>query len=237
MELYPAIDLKGGRVVRWLERESEGADVYHDRPLEQALSYAADGASWLHVVDLDRAFRTGSDNTEWVSRMTGIPEVAVQVGGNVDTLDWASEAIAAGARRVVLGTSTLRDAGSAAALVERIGAARCAVSLDVRGGRLAQRGSDQPMELSVEDALRMIAEMSVTTVVYRDLDRDGQALGADIEGAVRVAGRGVDVILAGGVGGLAEIEQAARCGLGGVIVGRALYEGRFTLKQALECLR
>jgi len=235
MQLYPAIDLKGGRVVRWVEGETRGATIYHDDPLEQARAYVSDGAAWLHVVDMDRAFRTGADNIEWVRRIAAIPGVEVQVGGNVDTVSWASEVIAAGASRVILGCTTLEDADLSAALVERVGGARCAVALDASDGRLARRDSDEPMSLSVESAVRRVLDLGVATVVYRDLERDGLMMGADIAGAVRIAAMGLGVIVAGGVAGLAEIELAARSGLQGVIVGRALYEGRFTLPEALAC--
>jgi phosphoribosylformimino-5-aminoimidazole carboxamide ribotide isomerase len=237
MQLYPAIDLKGGRVVRWLDGATAGAAIYHDDPLEQARSYVADGAVWLHVVDMDRAFRTGAGNIDWVRRIAAIRGVAVQVGGNVNTRSWASEAVAAGASRVVLGTSTLVDPDLCAALVECVGAGRCAVALDACNGRLAQRGSDEPMELSVAAAVRRVLDLGVTTVVYRDLMCDGQMRGADIGGAARLAAMGIGVIAAGGVAALAEIKQAVRDGLEGVIVGRALYEGRFTLREALDCLQ
>ncbi|UCG85989.1 MAG: 1-(5-phosphoribosyl)-5-[(5-phosphoribosylamino)methylideneamino] imidazole-4-carboxamide isomerase [Gemmatimonadota bacterium] len=237
MQLYPAIDLKGGRVVRWLEGEATAATVYNEDPFEQARSYVADGAAWLHVVDMDRAFRTGADNMGWVREIAAIPGVEIQVGGNVDTVSWAREAIAAGASRVVLGTGTLLDPGLSTALIEQVGAGRCAVALDTRDGRLARRGSEEPLELSLEAAVRRVLDQGVATVIYRDLSRDGLTGGADIAGAVQLSAMGIGVIAAGGVAGLAEIEQAARSGLQGVVVGRALYEGRFTLREALACLQ
>jgi phosphoribosylformimino-5-aminoimidazole carboxamide ribotide isomerase len=234
MRLYPAIDLKGGRVVRWLEGETTRETVYRGDPIEHARQFMADGADWLHVVDMDRAFGTG-DNIDWVRQLAALPEVEVQVGGNVATLEWAHEAVAAGASRIVLGTGAVLDSGLFTELVREIGKDRCAVALDTRAGNLALRGSRAKVGMSIETAVQRTLELGVVTLVYRDLERDGLVMGADIAGASRIGSLGAEVIVAGGVAGLADIESAVDNGLAGVIVGRALYEGRFTLREAIEC--
>jgi phosphoribosylformimino-5-aminoimidazole carboxamide ribotide isomerase len=237
MRLYPAIDIKGGRVVRWLEGEATRETVYHGDPLDHARGFIRDGADWLHVVDMDRAFGTGDDNSEWVRELAALPEVDVQVGGDVADPEWAGEAVSVGASRVVLGTKGLLDAGLFTELVRATGANRCAVALDARAGNLALRGRRGPVGLSIEAAVQRALESGVRTVVYRDLERDGLVLGADIAGACKVGSMGVDVVVAGGVAGLRDIHSAAKSGLAGVIVGRALHEGRFTLREALACLQ
>ena len=235
MRIYPAIDLKGGRVVRWLEGETTRETVYRGNPIEHARQFMADGADWLHVVDIDRAFGTGCDNIDWLRKLAALPEVEVQVGGNVANLEWASEAVAAGASRIILGTGAVLDLGLFTELVRAIGTKRCAVALDTRAGNLTLRGSRARAEISIETAVERALGLGVVTVVYRDLERDGLVLGADIAGASRIQSLGAEVIVAGGVAGLADIESAVVTGLAGVIVGRALYEGRFTLREAIAC--
>jgi phosphoribosylformimino-5-aminoimidazole carboxamide ribotide isomerase len=235
MQLYPAIDLKGGRVVRWLEGESVHETVYGDDPLEQAESFVADGATWVHVVDMDKAFQTGADNLDWIRRIAALRGLRVQVGGNVDSETWAREALEAGASRVVLGTVAVLDGSQFRRLVQLVGSSRCAVAVDVRDGRPALRGLNSPVEQSTQDLVARAMDAGVQTIVYRDLARDGLVTGVDLNGATLIAARGAQVIVAGGVAGLDDVREAARRDLAGVIVGRALYEGRFTLREAIEC--
>ncbi|UCD23177.1 MAG: 1-(5-phosphoribosyl)-5-[(5-phosphoribosylamino)methylideneamino] imidazole-4-carboxamide isomerase [Gemmatimonadota bacterium] len=237
MRLYPAIDLKGGRVVRWLEGEVTRETVYSDDPLDRARYFIDQGAEWLHVVDMDKAFGTGGSNLDLIHAIAQLDDVSVQVGGNIDSVQWAREAVAAGAKRVVLGTAAALDAGLFQALVREVDPERCALALDTRDGKVALRGLDRSVGQRSEDIVRDARDVGVRTVVYRDLARDGLVIGADVAGAATVQALGVDVIVAGGVAGLYDIESAAQCGLAGVIVGRALYEGRFTLREALACSR
>ncbi len=237
MRLYPAIDLKGGRVVRWLEGETTRETVYGEDPFVRARYYVDQGAEWLHVVDMDRAFRTGGDNLELIRRIAQIPEVMIQVGGNIDSVEWARDAMVAGAARVVIGTSAALDAELFQSLVQEVGPSQCALALDTRDGNLALRVSDVPVMPSTGAVVQRALDLGVRTIVYRDLARDGLVMGADIDGAAAIASLDVDVIVAGGVAGLDDIALAARRGMAGVIVGRALYEGRFTLREAIECSR
>ena len=237
MRLYPAIDLKGGRVVRCLEGETTRETVYGHDPLGTARYFVDQGVEWLHIVDMDRAFRTGGDNLELIRRIAQIPEARIQVGGNIDSVEWARDAMAVGASRVVIGTSVALDAGLFQSLVREVGSDRCAVALDIRDGNLALRVSDVPVTLTTGTVVQRALDLGVRTIVYRDLARDGLLMGADISGAAVIASLDVDVILAGGVAGLDDIELAARRGMAGVIVGRALYEDRFTLREAIECSR
>jgi len=237
VRLYPAIDLKGGCVVRCFEGETTRETVYGDDPFETATYFVEQGAEWLHVVDMDRAFRTGGDNLELIRRIAQIPEARIQVGGNIDSVEWARDAMAVGASRVVIGTSAALDAELFQSLVREVGPDRCAVALDIRDGNLVLRVRDVPVALSIDAVVQRALNVGVRTIVYRDLARDGLVMGADISGAAAIASLDVDVILAGGVAGLDDIESAAQRGMAGVIVGRALYEDRFTLREAIECSR
>lgn len=230
MDIYPAIDIQGGCVVRRGAPGGWGAD-----PVAQAEAFVAAGARWLHVVDLDRAFRTGTDNTRWVRRICAMGGVAVQVGGNLVEPVWVAEAAAAGATRVVFGTAAALDEALLGRLVEVTGRDRAAVAIELRGGRVALRGSTASIGAAPGELVQHVVAGGVATVVHRDLDRDGRLSGADLEGAAALGQAGARVIAAGGVGSLQELRTARALGLDGVVVGRALYEQRFTLREALRC--
>ncbi len=235
MQVYPAIDIKGGRVVRWFEGESLRETVYSHDPLAQAEVFAQQGAGWIHVVDVDRAFATGGDNLDCIRRIAGVGHVNVQIGGGIETLEFVRDATRTGAARIVLGTAAALSPGLLSELTSAVGTAGCALAIDTRGGVVALRGKSDRIEQSASDLARLAVDAGVTTIVYRDLLRDGMAAGADIEGATAICSLGADVILAGGVASLEDVRSASRAGLGGVIVGRALYEGRFSLEDAIAC--
>jgi phosphoribosylformimino-5-aminoimidazole carboxamide ribotide isomerase len=235
VDIYPALDIRGGRVVRWADSGNSREAAYADDTLALAQELAAGGARWLHVVDVDSAFRTGGDNTDWVRRICQIEGVAVQLGGNLATVEDVQRGLDAGADRVVLGTPVALDPVLLEQLVGVAHSDRCAVAMDVRAGRVALRGADVPLTATAVELARQVRSCGVRAAVYRDLDRDGRLAGADLDGAKRICDEGLDVIAAGGVRGLRDVRRAAVLGLSGIIVGRALHEGRLTLAEALEC--
>lgn len=234
MDIYPAIDIHRGHLARLDGSVPTGAPVPGD-PVELAQAYVAQGARWLHVVDMDRALGSGAGNDRVVRRLCALSGVGVQVGGNITVADWALDMVAAGAARVVLGAAAALDPEYLERLVTRVGVERVAVALDVRAGALAARGSEAPLPVSLSDLTALLGRLGVRTVLHRDLARDGTLGGAELEGAAALAAQGFAVIAAGGVASLDEVRQATRLGLAGVIVGRALLEGRFTLDEALAC--
>jgi phosphoribosylformimino-5-aminoimidazole carboxamide ribotide isomerase len=211
VQLYPAIDIRFGR----LARAGRPAD-----PLATAKAWVRAGAGWLHVVDLDRA--AGGKGTEGglIRVLAALPGVSIQLGGGLTRAADVAEALDWGVRRVVLGGDAMATLG---ALTREVDPERLAIALDVRG------------QVPAPQAIERIVAAGIRHVVYRDLDRDGALQGADLAGAVTLVGRGADVILAGGVASLDELKAARRAGVAGVIVGRALLEGRFTLEEALAC--
>ena len=226
MDLYPAVDVQGGRVAR----ARSGAD----EPLAVAARFAAAGATWLHFVDMDRAYGRG-ENRELARRFLAAAETSVQVGGGLSTTSAIDEMLAWGAARVVLGTAAAVDAPTVEGLLARFGPDRLAVALDVREGGLAPRGSTLRLDLPSLDLARRLFTQGVRIVVHTDVTRDGTLAGPDIPGARAVAELGLDVIVSGGVGSLDDIRRARAAGLAGAVVGRALYEDRFTLTEALAC--
>jgi len=220
VQLYPALDLRAGR----LPRAVGDAD-----PRELLRAWHAAGAGWVHVADLDRAFATG-DNTPLVrSLLLAAPAPRVQLGGGL-VGDAVRDALGWGARRVVVGAHGVAGLG---ALVAAHGRDRIALALDLRNG-VVERPAGGAVG-TPEEVLDVAAAAGVGSVVVRDLVRDGALAGAALEPARGMLGRGVDVIVAGGIASLDDLRAARDAGLAGAIVGRALLEGRFSLEEALAC--
>lgn len=238
-QLLPAVDLRGGRVVRLVEGDFRRETRYADDPLAVAEGFAAAGASWLHVVDLDAA-RGGEErrtNRAAVRRILAAlgRRLAVQVGGGIRSTDAAEEWLELGARRVVLGTALLRDPGLGAAVVARVGPDRVAAALDVREGAAVGEGwREGAVSVPAEALLDRLAEAGIETFVATAIARDGRLGGPDLDLLGRLVGRGRGTIIAsGGIAGLEDLEAVIRLGCGGAIVGRALYEGRLEVRAAL----
>jgi phosphoribosylformimino-5-aminoimidazole carboxamide ribotide isomerase len=239
MILLPAVDILGGKAVR-LQRGDFGArTIYDEDPLNAARRWVEDGARALHVVDLDGA-RTGhQSNLEYVARIAGELDVPVQFGGGVRTIQAVKDAISAGVRRVVIGTAAYRDVDFLDAVIAEHGD-RVLVSVDARNGRLAAAGWTEQTEIPDESVIERLAARGVSHFVYSSIDRDGMLEGADLDGARRIARavRGT-FIYSGGVSSLEDLRALTalrQVNLVGVIVGKALYEDRFTVRDAQQLL-
>ncbi len=235
IDLYPAIDLRAGRAVRLLKGDYDQETVYGDDPVAIACSFADAGARWIHVVDLDAA-RTGDPvNRPVVARIAaGVAgRASVQTGGGVRTVADAEALAAAGVARVVMGSAAVRDP----ALVARVAdVVAVAVGLDHRAGELAVDGWTAGSGRRLEDVLGLYPRASA--FVITDIERDGMLEGPDVAGLAAVASAtDVPVIASGGVASLDDIARlAAIPGLGGIITGKAIYEARFTVTDALLAL-
>ena len=232
-ELYPSIDLRGGRVVRLHQGDFDQETVYGDDPLAVARSFEGAGAPWIHVVDLDAARRTGS-NRETVVAIAGAVSVPIQTGGGVRD----ASLLDAGVSRIVLGSAAIEDPD----LVPRLAAeypGRIAIGLDHRDGELRYRGWEEATGRRLLDVASELAVPGVAAFVVTDISRDGMLVGPDVDGlgAVQRATT-VPVIASGGVRSLADVVALRDLGLAGVIVGKAIYEGRFGVDEAvLACAR
>ena len=227
MELYPAVDLEDGRVVRAHGDMAE--------PLHALAELTRAGTRWIHLVDMDRAYGRG-DNHELMQAVINAARVHVQVGGGLFREADIDQMFTLGAARVIVGPRGAVDAGVVDRLLARHGAARLAVGIDARQGRVAPRGTKEILELTAIDLAQRVSRQGIRTIIYNEVTRDGMLSGPDIEGAKKIAGLGVDVIVSGGVGSLDDLRAARGAGLAGVCVGRALYDGRFTIAEALACL-
>jgi phosphoribosylformimino-5-aminoimidazole carboxamide ribotide isomerase len=236
MQLYPAIDLRGGRAVRLYQGDYARETVYSDDPVAQAVAFADDGAEWIHVVDLDAA-RTGRpENRAAIAAIAAAVDVPVQTGGGVRDEAAADALFSAGVARVVIGTAALEQP----ALVGRLAArAPVAVGLDARGREVAVRGWEEGSGRDLLDVARQFADVGVEALVVTEIGRDGTLEGPDLAGLAEVLeASALPVIASGGVGTLDDLRRLAALGaagreLSGAIVGRALYEGAFTLSDAL----
>lgn len=238
MDLYPAIDIRHGQVVRLSQGQASRQTVYGSDPLVVAERFIEHGAEWLHLVDLDRAFGDG-DNTAVIGGILQAVghRVRVQVGGGLRSLDRVRESLELGAARVVVGTAAAVEPAFVPAALAMTGAARLAVGVDARNGFVAVRGWTETSTLAARTLVARVVAEGVETVVYTDVSRDGMLGGPDIAGATELQQAGARVIASGGVSGLADLRAVCRAGLAGAIVGRALYEGRFDLADALEAAR
>lgn len=239
MQLYPAIDLRGGRCVRLYQGSYDAETAYSDDPVGQAREFADAGASWLHVVDLDAARTGGPVNLPVIAAIADAVDVPVQTGGGVRSLDAATALADAGVARVVIGTAAVETPE----LVEQVAARQpVAVGLDARGRDVATHGWEQGGGGDLLELAARFESSGAEAVVVTEISRDGTMSGPDTDGLRAVlAATGLAVIASGGVARVEDLGELAAIGdpsrrLAGVIVGRALYEGRFTVEQALEAL-
>jgi phosphoribosylformimino-5-aminoimidazole carboxamide ribotide isomerase len=239
--VIPAIDLRAGHVVRLKEGDFDRERIYSDDPGAVARGFVAAGAEWVHVVDLDGARAGERRQTDSIRRIRrALPAATrLQVGGGIRSEPAFEETVATGADRVVLGTAALEDPGLVAGLIQGYGAERVAVALDVRDGNAVGHGwlrgvAGQP----VEDAIATLDSTGVRTYVVTAIDRDGLLGGPDLVLLERLLNlTDAAVIASGGIATKEDLEATRRIGCSGAIIGRALYDGRIDLAEALAALR
>jgi phosphoribosylformimino-5-aminoimidazole carboxamide ribotide isomerase len=234
VDIYPAIDIRKGRVVRLSQGEAARETVYADDPLAQAERFLEVGARWLHVVDLDRAFGDGS-NVAVVGRIARAAEgrACVQYGGGLRSLEAIAEALDAGVTRAVIGTAAVREPALVARAVAAHGAPWLAVGLDAREGQVAVRGWTESSGLALDEVARRVLDAGARTLIYTDIARDGMLSGPDLAGCTALAELGAGVIASGGFASLADVRRASEAGVSGAILGRSLYERTIDLAEAL----
>jgi phosphoribosylformimino-5-aminoimidazole carboxamide ribotide isomerase len=239
MILLPAVDIRGGQAVRLEQGAFDSEKVYDADPLDAALRWAGDGARALHVVDLDGARSGEPANTEHVRRICAEVTIPVQVGGGLRTIEAVHRTIEAGASRVVLGTAAFRDVDLLDTAVAEYGD-RVVVSVDVRDGKLAASGWTEQTELPVGPVIERLGARGVRRFVYSSIERDGMLDGPDLDEVCAAAAvvRGT-FVYSGGVASVDDLRalvELRQVNLGGVIVGKALYERRFTVAEGQAVL-
>ena len=234
--VFPAIDLKDGKVVRLAEGDMARATVYGDDPVAQALSFARQGADYLHVVDLDGAFAGRAVNGDAVAAIVAAFPGHVQVGGGIRTMAAVEQWFARGVARIIIGTAALTDP-QLVRDAARAFPGGVVVGVDARDGFVATQGWAEVSDVAVVDMARRFEDAGVAALLFTDVGRDGMLKGCNVGATVDLArATDVPVIASGGVAGIADIRMLAihaKDGIEGVITGRALYDGRLDLAAAL----
>ncbi|GAB4510149.1 MAG: 1-(5-phosphoribosyl)-5-[(5-phosphoribosylamino) methylideneamino]imidazole-4-carboxamide isomerase [Anaerolineae bacterium] len=238
MIVYPAIDLRGGKVVRLKEGDPNRQRVFSDDPVATAQSWHDQGAEWVHMVNLDGAFSAENNNLSILEEVARLP-VKVQFGGGLRAMHDIEKALSLGASRVVLGTFAIEQPEEAVNAVKAFGEDRIAIALDARHGKITTHGWQQVTEFTPVDFGRRMADAGVVHALYTDVHRDGSLIGVNVRETIHLAVEtGLQVIASGGVGMIDEVHQLAHSkAIAGVVIGMALYEGKLTLTEALIAAR
>lgn len=235
--IYPAIDLRGGKVVRLKEGDPAHLTAYSDDPAETARRWLDAGANWLHVVNLDGAF--GESDAANRSALDAILKLGAQVqfGGGIRSLAAVERAIELGVSRVILGTLAIEQPDVVEASLKKFDTEKVAVGIDARDGFVRVHGWKEGSGVSAVDLALQMRSLGLRTVIFTDVSRDGLGSGLNIPSTRELAdASGLDVIASGGVHTLDDVIAAREASLAGVIIGRALYEGTIDLKEALRIL-
>ncbi len=239
MILYPAIDLKAGACVRLLRGEMDQATVFNEDPAAQARAFAASGAEWLHVVDLDGAFAGRPENAAAVEAILQAVSIPVQLGGGVRDMGALEGWLAKGISRVILGTAAVRDPAFVKAAA-KAHPGRIAVGIDARDGKVAVEGWAETTGEEATDLAKAYEGAGVAAIIYTDIERDGAMQGPNVAATAALARAvSIPVIASGGVSSLDDLRALRDCGapLDGAISGRALYDGRIDIAEAMALLR
>ncbi len=240
MNLFPAIDLKQGKCVRLVKGDMNQATVFNDSPGDQAKQFADAGCEWIHVVDLDGAFAGKPVNADAVKAIIVAAKGPVQLGGGIRDMAGIERWLTAGLARVILGTAAVKNPRLVTEAC-RAFPGKVAVGIDARNGMVATEGWAETSELSAVDLGKRFVDAGVAAIIHTDIDRDGVLAGANVAASAELARAvPIPVIVSGGVSSIADIKAvkaAANSGIAGVIAGRAIYEGRLDLREAIAVLK
>ncbi|MEM7576683.1 MAG: 1-(5-phosphoribosyl)-5-[(5-phosphoribosylamino)methylideneamino]imidazole-4-carboxamide isomerase [Planctomycetota bacterium] len=236
--VFPAIDLRDGNVVRLLQGDYDQQTTYGDDPVSQAKRFADDGAQWLHVVDLDGARSGDATHRNVIAQIAEAVPMKLEVGGGVRNEATIDALLEAGVHRVVVGTAALRDWPWFERLAQRADYAdRLVLGLDARNGHVATDGWEQTSDLTAVQLAERVHGWPLAAIVYTDIATDGTLQGPNVPATVEMcAATDVPIVASGGVGTLAHLEALKPLPIQGAIVGRALYDGKFTLADAIDTL-
>lgn len=235
MQLYPAIDMKGGRCVRLTQGAFDQEKVYSDTPAAVAKLWVDQGATFLHLVDLDGALAGHSVNEPAIREILNCVSVPVQLGGGIRSREAVRNLLELGVSRCIIGTRAVEEPVFIQELIEEFGGERIVVGVDARDGMVAVQGWEKVSSISALDLCRQMKAFGVRHIVYTDISRDGMLAGPNLAETRRLMEEtGLDIIASGGISGLEDLERLREGGIQGAIIGKALYEKRISLAQAIE---
>jgi phosphoribosylformimino-5-aminoimidazole carboxamide ribotide isomerase len=238
LQLIPAIDLMNGKIVRLTYGDPKTAKVYPQfgGPVKTAKKWMKEGAGKLHIIDLDAAFGSGN-NLSVIAEIAESIDLPIQVGGGIRKFETAEKLLKLGVSQVILGALAFSDPKAVTQIQQAFGAKSAIVALDNRDGKIMVEGWKTGTGLGMKEALEKFAALGVKTFLVTSITKDGTLSGPDLE-TLREACQypSVEIIAAGGIGGLDDLRALKRVGVAGVVIGKALYEGKFTLKEALNAV-
>ena len=238
MILYPAIDLKDGKAVRLLRGDMDKSKVFNNCPTDQALSFVNQGCQWLHLVDLNGAFEGKPVNADAVEAIIKRCNIPIQLGGGIRDIDTIEMWLSKGLKRVILGTVAVENP-SLVRLAASKYPGKIAVGIDARNGRVATDGWAKNTDIWATELAKKYENYGVSAIIYTDIDRDGAMMGPNVSATAEMANAvSIPIIASGGVSSLNDLKALKECGaqLNGTISGRALYDQKFTVQEALEVL-
>lgn len=235
MRLYPAIDMKDGRCVRLKQGQFDQVRVYSDSPAQTASLWEEKGASYLHLVDLDGALKGRSVNAACIRQIVDTVQIPVELGGGIRSLEDIEEVLNLGVTRAIIGTKAVENPELLREAVKQFGAEHIAAGIDARDGMVAIQGWEQVSRVSAMELALQMKDMGVRTIIYTDISRDGMLSGPNVTATKELGdATGLDVIASGGVSCMEDLCRIHQAGIHGAIIGKALYENRIDLAQAVE---
>ncbi len=236
MHILPAVDIKGGKAVRLFQGDKDKETVYSDSPVSMAQRWVDEGATYLHVVDLDGAFDGVSENEGYIKEIAQTVSVPVEIGGGIRTLEKAQRLVDYGVERVIIGTKALEDRAFLDELIEKL-PGKVNVGVDARDGFVSIKGWTETSGKQAEDFLAELSGSGIGAIIYTDISRDGALAGVNVEAMQRaIKATDIPIIASGGVTSVEDIKALSKLELFGIISGKALYDGRLSLKEAMAAL-
>lgn len=237
MIVLPAIDLKAGEVVRLKQGDFDRKTVYSQDPLAVAEDFAAKGAEWLHLVDLDGASAGESKNFNIIKKIAAETELKIQTGGGIRKKEDVKRLLDLGVKRAIIGTLAVKDPELLAEIIEEFGAESVLVSIDARAGKVATSGWLEASERDMLDFAQEMEALGVKYILYTDIGRDGMLSGPDFEGLKKLkAETGLKIVASGGISSNQDLYDLAEAGFYGAITGQAIYQGQVDLEEVLKKL-
>ncbi|MBC2074658.1 1-(5-phosphoribosyl)-5-[(5-phosphoribosylamino)methylideneamino]imidazole-4-carboxamide isomerase [Listeria marthii] len=234
MQIFPAIDLKNGQCVRLFQGDFSKTTVVNEDPIAQAKAFATDGATYLHIVDLDGALEGRPVNLEIIQKMQTAAKIPVQVGGGIRSMAQVDYYLESGIDRVIIGSAALTDPDFLRAAVQKYGS-KIAAGIDAKNGFVATSGWLDVSQVSYLDLAKRMEDMHVETIIYTDISRDGTLTGPNLEQMAALQKHvSINLIASGGVSSRADLEALAELGLYGAIAGKALYNGNISMSDVTE---
>lgn len=235
MQLYPAIDLKNGQCVRLKQGEFKEITVYSDKPEEIAALWQEQGATYLHLVDLDGALAGHSVNEEVIRKIVNTVSIPVEIGGGIRSEEAIASMLSLGVARVIIGTKAVKQPEFIRDMIEKFGADRIVLGVDAKDGMVAVEGWETVSEITASDLCSRMKEYGIRHIVYTDISRDGMLIGPNVAYTKKLTDEtGLDVIASGGMSSMEDLRQLYEAGVQGAIIGKALYEKRIDLSEAVN---